>query len=89
MHVNPDAGPNAYAGDSVIVMSPQDTSHHTPNRVIRVEPELWDAFTAAVKRNQPAKTKTDVIKEFLRWYVRERGARLPDRPERQKPDAAQ
>lgn len=82
MHVNPDAGPNAYAGDSVIGMSPQDTSRHTPNRVFRIDKEMWEAFTAAVDRHEPPVTRTEVIKNFMQWYSRERGAKLPERPPR-------
>lgn len=49
---------------------------HTPNRPIRVEAELWDAFGRLVgPRNRSA-----VIRDFIRWYIRERGATLPKRP---------
>ncbi|WP_141703724.1 hypothetical protein [Planobispora rosea] len=49
---------------------------HTPNRPIRVDAELWDAFGALVgPRNRSA-----ILRDFIRWYIRERGARLPDRP---------
>ncbi|WP_204016020.1 hypothetical protein [Sphaerimonospora thailandensis] len=52
------------------------TDNHTPLRPIRVETELWEAFGELVgKRNRSA-----VIRDFIRWYVRERGAKLPERP---------
>ncbi|MEV6035985.1 hypothetical protein AB0L65_32855 [Nonomuraea sp. NPDC052116] len=53
---------------------------HTRHRPIRVDAELWDAFGALVgDRNRSA-----VIREFIRWYVGERGAKLPRPP---KPSA--
>lgn len=51
---------------------------HTPNRPIRVEDELWAEFGRLVGvRNRSA-----VIRDFIRWYVGERGAARPKRPER-------
>ncbi len=53
---------------------------HTPHRPIRVEDDLWEEFGRLVgPRNRSA-----VIREFIRWFVRERGAKLPERPPRQE-----
>lgn len=56
-------------------MSPKET--HTPTVPIRVDPDLWAEFGAAAgERNRSA-----VLREFIRWYVRQPGAKLPKRPE--------
>ncbi|MEV4181664.1 hypothetical protein AB0J28_09475 [Streptosporangium canum] len=55
---------------------------HTRHRPIRVDDDLWVAFGRLVgERNRSA-----VIRDFIRWYVGERGAKAPKRP---TPDAAQ
>jgi hypothetical protein len=55
-------------------MSPRGT----PTRPIRIEPELWERFgraAAALETDRSA-----ALREFIRWYVREPGARMPRRP---------
>jgi len=52
------------------------TASHTPHRPIRVEQTLWDKFGALVGPRERA----EVIRQFIRWYVREPGAKLPKRP---------
>jgi len=51
-----------------------------PSRNVRVGKTLWDAALAAAKRND--ENLADVIRAFLAWYVRDRGAQLPERPPR-------
>ncbi len=59
-------------------MTSEDRSTHTPHRPIRVEGPLWELFgKVAGNRN-----RSTVIREFIAWYVRESGARLPERPPR-------
>jgi hypothetical protein len=54
---------------------------HTKHRPIRVDGELWEAFGALVgDRNRSA-----VIRDFIRWFVGARGARLPRRPQKSTP----
>ena len=49
---------------------------HTPHRPIRVETDLWEEFgRIAGERNQSA-----LLRDFMAWYVRRRGATLPKRP---------
>lgn len=51
---------------------------HTRHRPIRIDGELWAAFGKLVgERN-----RSEVIRDFIRWYVGERGAKLPERPKR-------
>lgn len=53
----------------------------SPNRAFRMDDMgLWDRFGTAT-----AETGTDrsaALRDFIRWYVREPGARLPARPAR-------
>lgn len=51
------------------------TERHTPHRPIRVDEELWAKFGKLVGRG-----RSDIIRQFIRWYVREPGAKLPTRP---------
>jgi len=51
----------------------------TPHRALRVEDDLWDAFDAAVRR-QGQPDRSAVLREFIRWYVAEPGAKQPRRP---------
>lgn len=49
---------------------------HTPHRPIRVEDDLWEEFgRIAGTRNRSA-----LLRDFIAWYVRRRGATLPKRP---------
>ncbi len=51
----------------------------TPHRGIRVEADLWDAFETAVQ-HQGEKDRSTVLREFIRWYVHDKGAKMPKRP---------
>ncbi|MFC7330784.1 hypothetical protein [Marinactinospora rubrisoli] len=52
------------------------TDKHTPHRPIRVDQDLWDRFGELAGD----RSRAEVVREFIRWYVRERGAKLPERP---------
>jgi predicted GIY-YIG superfamily endonuclease len=56
----------------------------TPIRNLRVRAEAWQPALEAAR--EQGRTITDVITEFLRWYLRVPGAKLPERPQR-KPAA--
>lgn len=77
MHVNPESGTRAYASATVgsVISRAKDT--HTPNRVIRLGGE-WDELGEAAGKRERA----NVIKQFVRWYLRYPGAKLPERPPR-------
>lgn len=53
-----------------------------PRHAFRFTPELWAAFVDAIRRDPEGRDATAVLRDFIRWYVRERGAKLPDRPRR-------
>lgn len=41
-----------------------------------IDPKLWEQFGEVAEPD-----RSSVLREFIRWYVRERGAKLPRRPE--------
>jgi hypothetical protein len=49
---------------------------HTPNRVVRVDDDLWEGFGDAAGD----KGRAEVLREFMRWYRHEPGAKMPKRP---------
>lgn len=57
-------------------MAPRGQGSNTPTRPIRVDLDLWERFGAVA---QPDRSST--LREFMRWYVREPGAKMPKRPE--------
>jgi len=48
----------------------------TPLQNVRVDRGLWESFGSVAEPDRSA-----VLREFIRWYVREPGAKLPRRPE--------
>lgn len=53
---------------------------HPPLHQVRVSNELWMRFGAAVQRVDPGLDRSRVLREFMSWYIGEKGARLPQRP---------
>lgn len=49
----------------------------TKHRPIRVAKPRWDAFGLLVGPRSRAK----IVNEFIAWYIREPGAKLPKRPD--------
>lgn len=55
-------------------------------RRFRTTDELWERFANAVDRSgDPEADMSKVLRQFVRWYIGEPGAKMPERPE---PDAA-
>jgi hypothetical protein len=57
----------------------------TPTRPIRVDDDLWEEFGEATAEQDT--NRSEALREFIRWYVRKPGARMPERPPR-GPDSA-
>ncbi|WP_262015665.1 hypothetical protein [Micromonospora sp. Mcm103] len=51
----------------------------TPTRPVRVDLDEWERFGVAAK-SQGA-DRSSLIREFMRWYLRLPGAKLPKRPD--------
>lgn len=62
---------------------PRPATGKTPVRNLRVAPDVWQPALSAAR--EQGSTITDVITQFLRWYLRTPGAKLPERPERKPP----
>jgi hypothetical protein len=53
--------------------------HQLPRAVFSIDGALWRRFgTAAGAGKRP-----EMLRAFIRWYLREPGAKLPERPKRQ------
>lgn len=50
----------------------------TQHRSVRVSDEDWQDFESAAAARDADRAK--VINQFIRWYLRRSGAKLPDRP---------
>jgi len=59
---------------------PRPATGKTPVRNLRVASEVWQPALEAAR--EQGNTITDVITQFLRWYLRVPGAKLPERPAR-------
>ncbi|WP_137991236.1 hypothetical protein [Streptomyces vilmorinianum] len=52
----------------------------TPARQIRLPDELWLDFDPAAK--SLGTERASIVRELIAWYLREPGAKLPERPSR-------
>lgn len=59
-------------------MVPTNPSH-TPIQRFRLDLTVWVKLGHAAKA--AGTNRSQLLGEFARWYVRERGARMPERPE--------
>ncbi|MGW6912511.1 hypothetical protein ACWGB8_01615 [Kitasatospora sp. NPDC054939] len=63
---------------------PKTSSDYEKPKAIRIPTEdEWDPFGDATKAVHPngRSPRTAVIREFMRWYMRRPGAKLPTRPD--------
>lgn len=47
----------------------------------RLPEELWDTFTTAVAANGLGTTPSQVLRQFIRWYVHDPTVQPPARPD--------
>jgi len=52
----------------------------TPVQRFRLDNDIWAQFADAVQRSDPGADRSKVLRQFVAWFVREPGARLPSRP---------
>lgn len=51
-------------------------------RRFRTSDELWERFGQAVENGPDAEAdRSKVLRTFIRWYIGESGAKLPERPD--------
>jgi hypothetical protein len=55
---------------------------YDPQRKFRAPQDEWDPFEAATRAQHPEgrSPRSRVLREFMRWYMRRPGAKLPVRP---------
>jgi hypothetical protein len=58
-----------------------DTEYDKP-RQMRIPDDEWKPFENAAKAQHPEgrSPRAAVVREFIRWYMRRPGAKLPERP---------
>jgi hypothetical protein len=52
----------------------------TPVQRFRLDGDLWEQFDQAVHSADPDADRSKVLRQFVAWFVREPGVRLPARP---------
>lgn len=58
--------------------APMATVRKTPQHTVAIENELWAALKDAAE--SAGYDRPGVLRQFVRWYLRAPGARLPQRP---------
>ncbi|MFF3092103.1 hypothetical protein [Streptomyces cyaneofuscatus] len=63
-------------------MTPDPDTEYDPARNFRAPDDEWLPFEAATRAVHPKgrSPRGKVLREFMRWYMRRPGAKLPDRP---------
>lgn len=54
------------------------TPRKTPQRTLVVDPDEWAELAVAAK--SAGTERAQVLRQFIKWYIRRPGARLPQRP---------
>lgn len=57
---------------------PEQDRHRTGRALFTIDDRLWQRFENATGKNKRA----GVLRAFVAWYLREPGAKLPERPPR-------
>lgn len=63
-------------------MTPEAETEYDPARNFRAPASEWMPFEAATRAMHPEgrSPRGKVLREFMRWYMRRPGAKLPERP---------
>jgi hypothetical protein len=63
-------------------MTPTEKPTHTQPRQMRIPGDEWFPFEQAAKAQRPEgySPRASVVRQFIRWYMRRPGAKLPERP---------
>jgi len=63
-------------------MTDESEATYDKPRQFRAPDSEWEPFEAAAKSIHPQgrSPRARVLREFMRWYMRRPGAKLPDRP---------
>ena len=52
----------------------------TPFHRFRLDEDKWAEFERNVARADPESDRSKILRQFIAWYAREPGAKLPARP---------
>lgn len=58
----------------------------TARQTIRIDEALWESLDKAARA--AGTDRSSVLREFARWYVHEKGAKMPRRPAQEGPAEA-
>ncbi|MEW2568405.1 hypothetical protein [Streptomyces sp. NPDC047070] len=60
----------------------ETTDDYDPQRKFRAPGDEWDPFLGATRAQHPEgrSPRGAVLRQFIRWYMRRPGAKLPERP---------
>ncbi len=58
---------------------PEQDRHHLPRALFSVEGDKWKRFGTVAGTTK----RSEILRAFIDWYLREPGAKLPERPPRQ------
>lgn len=66
-----------------LAMTPEAAADYDSPKKFRVSNEEWAAFEMATKTQHPQgrSPRSQVLREFMRWYMRRPGASMPKRPD--------
>lgn len=59
------------------------SENQTPPRLMRIDDVLWEAFG----RLAGTRNRSRLVRDFIAWYTRQPGAKLPQRPPASPHDA--
>lgn len=67
---------------TLAAMTPEAETEYDAPRRFRAPDDEWEPFETATRAVYPEgrSPRARVIREFMRWYMRRPGAKLPDRP---------
>ena len=57
----------------------------TPIQRFRLDDDLWIRFDKAVHQVDASSDRSKVLRQFVAWYSREPGAKMPARPPADRP----
>ena len=60
-----------------VAMPKQDTTGHTPHRQVRMDEATWQRLGAVAAER--GTDRSAIIRDLVRWWLREPGARMPGR----------
>lgn len=52
----------------------------TPRQAFRIAADKWQAFGDAAQRLDPPADRAELLRQFIDWFTRQKGAKLPARP---------